>query len=147
VLGVRLTVSSIAIACRAASRLRSGSYLRRWSTRIARETLGPDALLAPEVAVVVEPDAETARKRAREYAATYLAHSNYVRNLERLGYTERDIADGGSDRLIDEVIPHGSAGAVAEAVRAHFDAGADHVCLQPLGQSVEDYRALARELR
>jgi probable F420-dependent oxidoreductase len=116
-------------------------------TRIARETLGPDALLAPEVAVVVEPNTETARKRAREYAATYLAHSNYVRNLERLGYTERDIADGGSDRLIDEVIPHGSAGAVADAVRAHFDAGADHVCLQPLGQSVKDYRALARELR
>jgi probable F420-dependent oxidoreductase len=115
-------------------------------TRIARETLGPDALLAPEVAVVVEPDPESARERARGYAATYLAARNYIRNLERLGYTERDFADGGSDRLIDAVIPHGSAGAVAEAVRAHFDAGADHVCLQPLGQSVEDYRALAREL-
>jgi len=116
-------------------------------TRIARETLGPDALLAPEVAVVVEPDEERARTRAREYAATYLSMSNYLRNLERLGYTERDFENGGSDRLIDAVIPHGSAGAVAEAVRAHFDAGAGHVCLQPLGQSVEDYRALARELR
>ena len=115
-------------------------------TRIARETVGSDALVATEVAVVVEPDAERARERAREYAATYLAASNYVRNLERLGFGERDVAGGGSDRLIDAVIPHGSAGAVAEAVRAHFDAGADHVCLQPLGQRVEDYRALAREL-
>jgi probable F420-dependent oxidoreductase len=115
-------------------------------TRIARETVGPDAVVATEVAVVVEPDAERAREQARTYAATYLGTSNYVRNLERLGFTERDLADGGSDRLIDSVVPHGTAGAVAEAVRAHLDAGADHVCLQPLGQRVEDYRALAREL-
>jgi probable F420-dependent oxidoreductase len=115
-------------------------------TRIARETLGPGALLAPEVAVVVEADDERARERARSYAATYLAASNYIRNLERLGFTERDFADGGSDRLIDAVIPHGPAESVAEAVRAHLDAGADHVCLQPLGQSVADYRALARAL-
>jgi probable F420-dependent oxidoreductase len=115
-------------------------------TRLAREAVGPDAVVATEVAVVLEPDDERARERARSYAATYLAASNYVRNLERLGFTERDIADGGSDRLIDAVIPHGSAGAVAEAVRAHLDAGADHVCLQPLGKSVDDYRALAREL-
>ena len=118
-------------------------------TRFARETLGPEALLAPEVAVVVEPDAETARRHARDYAKTYLAASNYTRNLLRLGFTERDLADGGSDRLIDAVIPHGSAGAVAEAVRAHLDAGADHVCLQPLGHGpapLDDYRALARAL-
>ena len=115
-------------------------------TRIARETVGPDAVVATEVAVVVDPDDERARAKARSYAATYLGMSNYVRNLERLGYTERDFADGGSDRLIDAVVPHGTAGAVAEAVRAHFDAGADHVCIQPLGQSLDDYRALAREL-
>ncbi|MDX6728384.1 MAG: hypothetical protein QOK49_3189, partial [Baekduia sp.] len=55
-------------------------------------------------------------------------------------------ADGGSDRLIDAVIPHGSPAAIADAVREHLDAGADHVCLQPLGHGkppVEDYRALA----
>jgi probable F420-dependent oxidoreductase len=115
-------------------------------TRFARETVGPDAVVATEVAVVVEPDDERARERARAYAATYLGLSNYVGNLLRFGFTERDTADGGSDRLIDTVIPHGTAGAVAEAVRAHLDAGADHVCLQPLGQRVEDYRALAREL-
>jgi probable F420-dependent oxidoreductase len=115
-------------------------------TRIAREAVGPDAIVATEVAVVVDEDDERARERAREYAAIYLGTSNYVRNLEGLGLTERDIAGGGSDRLIDAVIPHGSAGAVAEAVQAHFEAGADHVCLQPLGQRVEDYRALAAEL-
>jgi probable F420-dependent oxidoreductase len=115
-------------------------------TGIAREAVGPDPIVATEVAVVVEEDTERARERAREYAAMYLGASNYMRNLERLGFTERDVADGGSDRLIDTVIPHGSAGAVAEAVQAHFEAGADHVCLQPLGQRVEDYRALASEL-
>ena len=92
---------------------------------------------------MVETDAEAAREEARAYAATYLGLSNYTSNLLRFGFTERDIADGGSDRLIDAVIPHGSAEAIAEAVRAHLDAGADHVCLQPLGHGpapVEDYR-------
>jgi probable F420-dependent oxidoreductase len=99
--------------------------------------------------VVVETDAEAAREAARAYAATYLQLGNYTSNLLRFGFTEADIADGGSDRLIDAVIPHGSAEQIAEAVAAHFDAGADHVCLQPLGHGpapVEDYRALAEAL-
>jgi probable F420-dependent oxidoreductase len=118
-------------------------------TRFARERLGPDALIAPEVAVVVEPDEETGRAAARKYAKLYLGLRNYTNNLRRFGYTDDDIADGGSDRLIDAVIPHGSAEQVAEAVRAHLDAGADHVCLQPLGHGpapVGDYEALARAL-
>ena len=118
-------------------------------TRFARERIGPDALLAPEVAVVVETDPETARAAAREYAATYLGLSNYTRNLLRFGFDERDIAGGGSDRLIDTVIPHGSAEKIADAVRAHLDAGADHVCVQPLGHGphpADDYRALAAVL-
>lgn len=118
-------------------------------TRFARERVGPDALVAPEVAVVVEPDDETARAAAREYAALYLQLRNYTNNLKRFGFTDADIADGGSDRLIDAVIPHGSAERVAEAVRAHLDAGADHVALQPLGHGpapVADYEALARAL-
>jgi probable F420-dependent oxidoreductase len=118
-------------------------------TRFARERVGPDALVAPEVAVVVEPDAETARAAAREYAALYLQLRNYTNNLKRFGFTDADIEGGGSDRLIDAVIPHGSAEQVAEAVRAHLDAGADHVALQPLGHGpapVADYEALARAL-
>jgi probable F420-dependent oxidoreductase len=118
-------------------------------TRFARDRVGPDVLVAPELAVVVEPDHETARAIAREYAALYLARSNYTNNLLRFGYTERDVADGGSDRLIDAVVPHGSAEAVAEAARAHLEAGADHVALQPLGHGsapVADYKALAKAL-
>jgi probable F420-dependent oxidoreductase len=116
-------------------------------TRFARERVGPDGLVAPEVAVVVDPDPEGGRAKARHYAAHYLQLTNYTRNLMRFGFTESDLFDGGSDRLIDAVIPHGSAQAVAEAVNAHIEAGADHVCLQPTGgDSVEDYRALAAAL-
>jgi probable F420-dependent oxidoreductase len=118
-------------------------------TRFARERVGPGVLVAPEVAVVVEPDADAAREIARGYANTYLRLRNYTSNLLRFEFTERDIADGGSDRLIDAVVPHGSAEAVAEAVREHLEAGADHLCLQPLGHGpapLEDYRALAGAL-
>jgi probable F420-dependent oxidoreductase len=118
-------------------------------TRFAREQVGPDALVAPELAVVVETDDDTAREAARAYAEMYLARRNYTTNLLRFGFTERDIADGGSERLIDAVIPHGSAEAIAEAVCAHFEAGADHVCLQPVGhgsEPLDDYRALAAAL-
>jgi probable F420-dependent oxidoreductase len=118
-------------------------------TRSARERLGSGPLLAPEVTVVVEPDVATAREKGREFAERYLQRANYRNNLLRLGFEESDFEGGGSDRLIDAVVPHGSAEEVAEAVRAHLDAGADHVCLQPVGHGpapVEDYRALARVL-
>jgi probable F420-dependent oxidoreductase len=118
-------------------------------TRFARERVGPGALVVPEVAVVVDPDPDSAREHARGYAASYLRLSNYTANLLRFGFTERDIADGGSDRLIDAVIPHGSAEQIAEAVQPHLEVGADHVCLQPVGhgpEPVDDYRALAGAL-
>ena len=118
-------------------------------TRIARERLGPGALLAPEVACVVETDPVRARQVARDYAKLYLGLSNYTRNLLEFGFAEDDFANGGSDRLIDAVIPHGSAEEIAEVVRAHLDAGADHVCVQPLGEEGiprESWTALARVL-
>jgi probable F420-dependent oxidoreductase len=118
-------------------------------TRYARERVGAGVLVAPEVAVVVEPDVEAARRIAREYAQSYLRMSNYTSNLLRHGFTEDDVRDGGSDRLIDAVIPHGTPEQIGEAVREHLDAGADHVCLQPLGHGpapVDDYRALAQVL-
>jgi probable F420-dependent oxidoreductase len=104
-------------------------------TRFARDRMGSGHLLAPELACVVETDVETARASARRYAALYLGLTNYTNNLLRFGFTEQDIADGGSDRLIDTVIPHGSAGEIAEVVHAHLEAGADHVCLQSVGDS------------
>jgi probable F420-dependent oxidoreductase len=118
-------------------------------TRFARARVGPGALVAPELTVVVEPDVERGRELARGFVARYLGRRNYTANLLRHGFTEEDLGDGGSDRLVDAVVPHGSAEQVAEAVRAHLDAGADHVCLQPVGHGgvpMDDYRALARVL-
>jgi probable F420-dependent oxidoreductase len=103
-------------------------------TRAARELLGPGVLLAPEVACVLDEDPERARATAREYARLYLGLSNYTSNLIRHGFTEQDIVGGGSDRLIDAVVPHGSAEDIAAVVGEHFDAGADHVALQVLGE-------------
>jgi probable F420-dependent oxidoreductase len=118
-------------------------------TRFARERVGPGVLVAPELTVVLEQDVERGRELARKFAGPYLERRNYAANLLRHGFTEEDLAHGGSDRLIDAIVPHGSAGQVAEAVQAHIDAGADHVCLQPVGNAgvpLEDYRALARVL-
>ena len=104
-------------------------------TRFARQTIGPDALLATEMACVVDPDPESARVKARAYAKLYLGLRNYTSNLLRHGFAEEDIADGGSDRLIDAVVPHGTAEQIAAVARAHIQAGADHVALQPVGVS------------
>jgi probable F420-dependent oxidoreductase len=103
-------------------------------TRFARERLGPDKLVAPEVACVVDTDPVRAKAVARDFAKLYLGLRNYTKNLLDFGFTEQDLANGGSDRLIDAVIPQGSAEQIAEVARAHLDAGADHVCLQPLGE-------------
>ena len=102
-------------------------------TRAARETLGEAAILAPELACVLDADVESARARARDYAALYLGLRNYTNNLRGHGFSEQDIADGGSDRLIDSIIPHGGAEEIAAAARRNLSAGADHVCLQSVG--------------
>ena len=118
-------------------------------TRRARIQLGPRKLVAPEVACVVEDDPVRAKAVAREYAAFYLGLRNYRRGLLDFGFSEHDLTDGGSDRLLETVIPQGSAEQIADVVRAHFDAGADHVCLQPLGEEGsprESWTALARAL-
>jgi probable F420-dependent oxidoreductase len=118
-------------------------------TRFARERLGSGKLVAPEVACVVDTDVDRARAVARGYARLYLGLRNYTRSLLAFGFAESDLADGGSDRLIDALIPRGSAEQIAEVVRAHLDAGADHVCLQPLGEEGiprESWTALAKAL-
>ena len=112
-------------------------------TRTARETLGPLALLAPEQALVVEDDAEIARRIGRTYLARYLLLPNYAANLRRLGWRSEALDGAGSDALVDALVPHGGVHDVADAVRAHLDAGADHVCVQPLGAGGSiDLRAL-----
>jgi probable F420-dependent oxidoreductase len=102
-------------------------------TQAARQRLGEGALLAPELACVLDEDTDSARTAGRDYARLYLGLSNYTRGLIDHGFSDGDIADGGSDRLIDEIVPHGSAEAVASAAQQHLDAGADHVCLQAVG--------------
>jgi probable F420-dependent oxidoreductase len=102
-------------------------------TQAARKRLGETTLLAPELACVLDRDVASARATAREYAKLYLGLRNYTANLRELGFDEEDIAGGGSDRLIDAVVPHGEAEEIAAVARRHVTAGADHVCLQPVG--------------
>ena len=104
-------------------------------TKRARQILGAGKLLAPEQAVVLETDAAKARAIARTHMQTYLGLPNYVRNLKTLGFTDADVADGGSDRLADAIVAWGDVDAVVRRVHAHLDAGADHVCLQVLDEN------------
>ncbi|MBV9846266.1 MAG: LLM class F420-dependent oxidoreductase [Kutzneria sp.] len=99
-------------------------------TARAREVLGRDALLAPEVKVVLDGDRHTARAIARTHLAMYLALPNYLKSLRTLGFTDDDFADGGSDRLVDATFAMGDEQAARTRLRQHFDAGADHVCVQ-----------------
>lgn len=99
-------------------------------TQRARAILGPGALLAPEQAVVLDSDPSRARGTAREHMAMYLMLPNYVNNLRSLGYGDADLANGGSDELVDAIVAWGDEQAIAARVRQHLDAGADHVAVQ-----------------
>jgi probable F420-dependent oxidoreductase len=120
-------------------------------SRLARQILGAGPLLATEHKAVIEPDAQAARAIARPRVRTpYLGLINYTSNLRRLGWTEADLADGGSDALIDALVAHGTGEQVAARLGEHLTAGADHVCVQLLGSSgadaAGDYRHLAAAL-
>jgi probable F420-dependent oxidoreductase len=118
-------------------------------TRAARERLGQGPLIALSIACVLDTDEARGRASARNYASMYLRLSNYTNNLLRHGFTESDIADGGSDRLVDTLIPHGSPEHIAQAVHEHLEAGADHVCLQVVefkGVPRDQWTELARAL-
>ena len=117
-------------------------------TREARELLGPGPLLAPEQKVILETDPAKARTLGTSTLRMYLGLTNYVSNLRRLGFSEEETAGDGSDRLFDAVIAHGPVDVLAAAVRAHLEAGADHVPLQVVGAGDElpVYRELAKAL-
>ena len=100
-------------------------------TRRAREILGPDAWLCPEQMVLRETDTAKARAIARGHMKIYLGLPNYQNNLKWLGFDDADFEGGGSDRLVDAIVAWGDEKAIAERIRAHHDAGADHVCIQP----------------
>jgi probable F420-dependent oxidoreductase len=118
----------------------------------ARNVLGDGPMLCPEQAVVLDTDPDRARAAARLHMATYLTLPNYTNNLRRLGWGDDDLTDGGSDKLVDAIVAWGDEDAILARVRAHLDAGADHVCVQVLGSDaialpMEQWRQLAEPFR
>jgi len=103
-------------------------------TEHARAVLGEAVFLAPEHKVVLNTDAAAARALGRKTVEFYLDLSNYVNNWRKLGFTDSDVEKPGSDKLIDAVVAHGTAGDIAARLRQHIAAGADHVSIQVLGE-------------
>jgi probable F420-dependent oxidoreductase len=120
-------------------------------TREARRMLGPDVLIAPEQTVVAGTDPDAAREIGRAFVSDpYLKLTNYTNNFRRYGYTDADFERGGSDRLIDALVLHGTTDTVAAGLHSHLEAGADHIGIQVLTANGENpmsgYRDLARVL-
>lgn len=120
-------------------------------TATAREVMGPEPLLAVEQMVLFEADPARAREIARRHMAAYVRLPNYANNLLRLGFTEEDLAEGGSDRLVDAIVAWGGMDDALARVQAHLDAGADHVCIQVLDEDLAhlprtEWRQLAAAL-
>jgi len=102
-------------------------------TARARAILGRDALLATELAVVLEPDPSAARRLVRLHTSSfYLDAPNYVQNLRWLGWGDEDLSGGGSDALVDAIVAWGDEHDIVCRITEHLDAGADHVCIQPV---------------
>jgi len=120
-------------------------------TALARRTLGPDKVLVTEQAVVLSGDREVVLRRGRAHLAIYLQAPNYRNSWLRLGFTEADFQDGGSERLVDAMVASGDEAAICRRVAEHWDAGASHVCIQALsergsGPPLDQWRALAPAL-
>lgn len=98
----------------------------------ARTILGPGKLLCPEVWVLLETDRAKARSAARRTLSRYLQLENYVNGWRRQGFGDADLAGGGSDRFLDAMVAWGDEDAIRARVQQHWDAGADHVCIQPI---------------
>jgi len=101
-------------------------------TAEARRIMGPGKLLCPEQMVLLQTDPAQARQAARAALAPYLALENYVNNWKRLGFSEADMAGGGSDKFVDANVAWGDEGAIRARIQQHWEAGADHVCIQSI---------------
>lgn len=104
-------------------------------TQEARTLLGAGKLLCVEQAAILETNPAQARAMARRFLSIYMGLPNYVNNWRRLGFTDADVAGSGSDRLIDAVVVWGDEKAIRARIDAHWQAGADHVCVQAIGQT------------
>ena len=118
-------------------------------TAAARKELGTSPLLAVEQAALLSEDAAGARTTARRHMKRYLDLDNYANNLRRVGWTDRDIAEGGSDKLVDAIVAWGGPGAIKSRIDEHRKRGADHVCLQvlradPTGSPRADLERIAK---
>ncbi|GAA3041259.1 TIGR03620 family F420-dependent LLM class oxidoreductase [Actinokineospora globicatena] len=116
-------------------------------TAQARAILGPDRALIVEQSVIAATLPDEAKTLARQHIASYLAAAPYRATWQRLGFTDHDLADGGSDRLVTTLVAIGED-EIARRVHAHLEAGADHVCLQALSPNLgtaplNQWRALA----
>ena len=111
-------------------------------TAKAASILSPDQWLVVEQKFCLESDATKARTLAREELARYMALPNYVNNWRRLGFTDDDFANGGSDRFMDAMVVWGDEDTIRERMREHFDAGATHVCIQPVHEAGDVNAAL-----
>jgi probable F420-dependent oxidoreductase len=98
----------------------------------ARALLGAGKLLCVEQGAILETNPAEARSIARGFLAVYLGLSNYVDNWRRLGFTDADFAAGGSNRLIDV---WGDEKTIRARIDEHWQAGADHVCVQAIGRT------------
>jgi probable F420-dependent oxidoreductase len=101
-------------------------------TAWARNILGPDALLCPEQKLLLESNPDTARRIARSHMGTYTALDNYKNNLKQFGFEEADFENSGSDKLVDAIVAWGDESALQNRIKAHWQAGANHVCIQAL---------------
>ena len=101
-------------------------------TAIAKKILGPNKVLAVEQKVTIETDPAKARALGRKELSRYMVMENYRNNWLREGFSESDLAGGGSDKFIDAMCLWGDADTVRRGLRRHFEAGATHVCLQPV---------------
>ena len=101
-------------------------------TAQAAAILGRNKWLAVEQKVTIETDPVRARAIGRKELSRYMVLPNYRNNWLREGFSEAELADGGSDRFIDAMVLWGDAAAIKKGLRAHFEAGATHVCLQPV---------------
>ena len=120
-------------------------------TTLARDTLGPERILAPEQAVLLETDPIRAGAIGRQHLAPYLQLPNYSNNWLRLGFTADDLAGGGSDRLVDVLVAWRTTEAIRNRIAKHHQAGANHVAVQVVTDSaalpMDGWRTLAAALR
>lgn len=115
-------------------------------TARARQIVGPDKWLCVEPKVLLVKESTKAREVARQTMAFYIPLPNYRNNWQCLGFSEEDLSEGGSDRFLDAMVAWGDESVIQRRIQERFDAGASHVCIQPLhpdGQPLPDLDALA----